>query len=295
MANPTYTYDNQAIRESLLDIITNISPTETQLYTGLARSSASQPRHEWPKDTLNAAADNAQIEASAAGDGGQTDPTRAANYTQIFRKVYEVSDTDRASDAAGFKDRVAYEMNKAMKEWKNDVEFALVRGSLASGTGSAARRLQGVKNFISTNATAQSGVSLSETILNSYFELSWNSGGNVDEVYVDGTLKRRISGFTGGATKNVDVEDKRLVNSVDVYESDFGLVKIFLHRHMTVSGDNNFDIVGIQSDKWAVAHLREPENVPLAKTGSSTKAMIEGELTLESKAEAANFLGTAHL
>lgn len=290
-----YTYDDAARRESLLGIITNISPTETRLYTSLQRSTAGNTLHEWPEDTLNSAADNAAVEGATAGAGGQTNPTRAVNVTQIVKKVYDVSDTERAVDSAGFADRKAYEMGKAMKEWKNDAEFALMRGSLASGTGSAARRMKGVKNWISTNATSQSGVSLSEDILNSYFQLVYESGGEVDEVFVPATLKRRISGFTGGATKNIDAEDQRLVNSVDVYESDFGVVRVNLHRHVTVSGDTNNDIVGVQSDKWAVAHLREPKNVDLAKDGDNSKGMIIGEFTLECRAEAANFLGSAHL
>ena len=86
-----------------------------------------------------------------------------------------------------------------------------------------------------------------------------------------------------------------MVNSVDVYESDFGIVRINLHRHVTVSGDTNYDIVGLETDKFAVSHLREPKNVELSKTGDSSKANIIGEFTLECRAEAANFLGTKHL
>lgn len=290
-----YSYDNQANKESLLDIIENISPTDTQLLSGLAKSTARNIIHHVPTDTLNAVGDNAAVEGAAAGAAGQTNPGRTSNFTQIVKKVYEVTDTERAVDSAGFDDRKAYEMDKAMKEWANDMEYALMRSSLASGTGSAARRMDGVKNLISTNATSQSGVSLSETILNDYFELSWDNGGQVDELYVGATLKRRISGFTAGATKNIDSEDKRLVNSVDVYESDFGLTKVFKHRHVTVSGDVNNDVVGIDSEYWAIAMLREPENVELAKEGDSSKAMIVGEATLEARAEAASFVGFAHL
>ncbi len=290
-----YTYDDAVRRESLLGVITNITPTETRLYSSLARTSTSNTYHEWPVDTLNAAAANAAVEGEDAGAGGQTNPTRSGNITQIIKKVYEVTDTERAVDSAGFADRKAYEMGKAMKEWKNDAEFALMRGSIASGNNSVARQMKGVKNWISTNSTSQSGVSLSETILNNYFQLVYESGGEVDEVFVPATLKRRISGFTGGATKNIDAEDQRLVNSVDVYESDFGVVRINLHRHVSVSGDTNYDLVGLQTDKWAVAHLREPKNVELSKTGDASKANIIGEFTLEARAEAANFQGIAHL
>lgn len=292
MAGVAFTYDETARRESLLDVITNISPTDTQLLSGLKKSTASNTLHEWPVDTLNAAAANAQVEGAASGTAGQTNPTRANNITQIIRTTYEVSGTERAVNHAGFNDRKAYEMRKAMKEHANDTEFALMRASKASGSGSGARQMNGIKNSITTHATSHSGVSLSETMLNDYFGNVWDSGGDVDEIYVGKVLKRRISGFTAGATKNVDIEDKRLVNTVDVYESDFGLVKIFKHRHVTVSGDTHNDIVGIEADKWAVAYLREPKNVELAKTGDSDKANIISEVTLEARAQAANFLTT---
>jgi hypothetical protein len=64
---------------------------------------------------------------------------------------------------------------------------------------------------------------------------------------------------------------------------------------MTVSGDTNFDILGVQPDKFRVAYLREPEHVTLSKTGSATKGMIEGEMTLEYLAESSSFKATAQL
>ena len=46
------TYNNAVIRDDLLDIITNLSPTETQLFTGLKRGkSATNTYHEYPVDT----------------------------------------------------------------------------------------------------------------------------------------------------------------------------------------------------------------------------------------------------
>jgi len=42
-----YTYNDEALREDLLSIITNLSPTETQLLSGLGTSTAKSIRHEW--------------------------------------------------------------------------------------------------------------------------------------------------------------------------------------------------------------------------------------------------------
>lgn len=291
-----YTYDDNARRESLLNVIEQLDPTHYPLYTGLRKTRATNINHQWLTDTLKDPASNAQVEGSDATFADRTDPARLMNWTQILRIDFDVTDTERAVTQAGFADRYAYEMNKAMEEWKNDAEFALMRSTLASGTGSAARQMVGLKASITTNATSQSGVSLSEDMLNDYMQNVWaNSNGTVKEVYVPARLKRRISGFTAGTTKNRDDVDKRLVNAVDVYESDFGVVKLFLHRYVTVAGDTNYDIIGIDPDKHAIAHLRDPKHTPLAKTGSSTKGMIEGEFTLEYHNEATGFKASAHL
>lgn len=286
--------DNKAVREDLYDVITNISPTETQLLSGLARTDAQAVNHEWPVDVLKTPGYNAQIEGADAPYTARVAPTRKNNLCQIIEVSFNVSATADASNVAGMTKQYAYEMDKAMKEWSNDAEFALMRSTVISTSGSAIRSMTSLKAAISTNATSQSGVSLSENQLNDYLGTAWDQGGTVDEVYVGKVLKRRISGFTAGNVKNVQAEDRRLVNAVDVYESDFGIVKLFKHRFITQSGDQGYDILGIQSDKFRVASLRAPQHQPLAKTGDSTKGMIIGELTLEFLAENSSFKASAH-
>jgi hypothetical protein len=112
------------------------------------------------------------------------------------------------------------------------------------------------------------------------------------------TLKRRISGFNGnGATKFYDQHDRRLVTPIEIYESDASNkpIKLVAHRYVTVSGDNNYDVVGIEMDKFATAWLREPKVRPLAKTGDAENRQVVGEFTLEARNQYAGFLGTAHL
>lgn len=291
------TYDDAAVREDLLDLMTNIDPTETQLMTGLQSTTAEAPLHQWPVDTLDIAGTNAAAEGADAGTASLTNPSRVSNWCQIVTKPYVVSGTEMTATHAGFTDRKSYEINKKMKSLKNDYEMALMRGSLATGTGSAGRQMKGVKSAITTLATSQSGVSFSETHLVAYLGNSWDRGGRVNAIYVGRTLKGRISGFTAGNTKNVDANDKRLVNSINVYESDFGapMIKIFLHRYVTTSGDVNQDIVGLDETTWATAWFRKPFNKDLAPTGDAEKGMLIAEGTLEYRAEQANFLGQRHL
>lgn len=254
-----YTYDDKAIREDLLNVLTNLTPTETQLISGLGTGSAAQILHEWLTDTLGSVKDNAYQEGVDASYPALTNPERLFNYTQIFRQGYQVSDTERSANTAAFNDRYSYEGTKALKMLKNDMEYAAMRGSLACGTGSAARRLKGVKNFLSL-VTSQSGISLTEKILNDYFEDVWDNGTEVNAVYGPMYIKRKIGGFTGGATKNIQAADRRLVNVVDIYEADAAtMVKLFAHRYVTVSGDTNYDIVGLNEDLWKIAYLRKPD------------------------------------
>lgn len=293
----TFTYTDQAVRESLLDVITNISPEIDPLYTGLQKSTADQPFHQWLTDTLAAVGTNAQVEAADPTYADRTNPARKTNWTQIVRKDVLVSQTDRASNTAGFEDRFTYEVQKAMKEWRRDAELAILRGSLASGSGSAARQMAGVKAQITTLATSQSGISLSETMLNNYLQNAWNQGGDVDMILVGGTLKRRIDGFSANNTRFVQAEDKKIVNTISTYVSSFGVHELMLHRLVDLSTDTNSQIFGLQKDKWAVAHLRgrTPELVKPAITGDATKGYVIGELTVEARAENSSFVAERHL
>ncbi|HHI04319.1 MAG TPA: hypothetical protein ENL45_02120 [Candidatus Woesearchaeota archaeon] len=290
-----YTYDDGALREDLLDVLTNLSPTETQLVSGLGTSTANSILHEWLTDTLGSVKTNAYVEGVDASYPALTDPTRLFNYTQIFRQGYQVSDTERAVNTAAFNDRFAYEATKALKMLKNDMEYAVMRGSLACASGSAARMLKGIKNWLSL-VTSQSGVSLSEEILNDYLENVWNNGTEVNAIYGGMYMKRKISGFTAGATKQVSITDRRLVNAVDIYEADAArMVKLFAHRYVTVSGDTNYDLVGINEDLFKIAYLRKPFTRELAKTGDSTKGEVITEATLECLHQSGGFWAQKHL
>lgn len=287
-----FTYDDQAIREDLLDLIVNIDPEEDQLYVGLAKHQANQPYHQWLTDTLAPVANVAKSEGFDPSFAARTNPARKSNYTQIIDAEFQITDSERNSNTAGFKDRYTYEMQKAMLEWRRYTEFALVRNSLISGTGSAARQMAGIKAQIVTLATNQGSVSLSETMFNTYLQNAWTNGGIVDNVYVGATLKRRISTFTNTNTRFVDATTSSVNNVINVYDSDFGRVNVHKHRYVQNTDETNLALIGLQQDKWAVAHLDEPHYQEIPRTGYSSKGMIVGELTLEGLNEKSSFLTT---
>lgn len=206
-----------------------------------------------------------------------------------------VSDTERAVNTAAFNDRFAYEGIKALKMLKNDMEFAVMRGSLSCTVANTTTgQLKGVKNWLSI-VTSQSGISLTESILNDYLQNVWSNGAEVDAIYAGMVQKRKISGFTAGTTKFTKVEDRRLINVVDVYEADAAkMVKLFAHRHVTISGDQGYDVVGLQEDLWRTAYLRRPQEREIPRTGDATKGEVVAEATLECLHQNGGFLGKAH-
>lgn len=280
MAAIAYTYNDAARREDLLDVMRNIRPLETALISGLGTSKASNTLHEWVIKALSSVSANAHIEGADATYPGLTEPTRVVNVTQIFRQAYQVSDTEREVNSAGFNDRYALEATDALTKMKNDMELAVLRGSIASGSGSGVRQLRGIKLSLSL-LCVNSSVSLSEAMLNNNFQSVWDAGTEVTACYVGMRLKRRISGF-GQTNKRYETDDKKIVNAVDIYEADAAsMVKLYPHRYVNLAADTAFDLVAINEDYFKVSYLRKPFTRDLAKTGDSTKGEVVAEATIE--------------
>ncbi len=281
-------YNAAGLREDLIDIITNIAPTETPFLTRFGKTSASATKHEWQTDTLEAAAKNAEAEGADASAASLSPTTRLDNYTQISRKVWRTTNTIEAVDAAGRGSEFAYQMAKNMKELARDMEYALVNGTGnagSSGTGGTARELKGVDGWITTNtgASPATATGLTEDMYNEMLQKIWNEGGDPDVTYANGYQKRQISQFSTPSTRNISADDKSLVASVDVYDSDFGRQQIILDRY--VPQDKVF---ALQEDKWRVAFLRPVEYKDLPDNGGGPKGMVEAEYTLEALNEKAN-------
>jgi hypothetical protein len=282
------TYGAVGNREDLLDVITNISPTETPMFSAFGKTKASNTYHEWLTDSLAAATTNAKVEGADYTFAARTVRVRAGNYTQIFETSVEVSDTQRAVNTAGFEDEYAYQMANALKEHARDIENALASTASTgnSGASGTARTLKGVMAWITSvsgTGTGSGSEALTETMFNDALQAIWTNGGRPDTCYANGWQKRKISGFTASSTKNINASEKLLISAIDVYDSDFGRIKIVADRYM-----NAAQIALLQSDMWKVAVLRPTKNIEVAKVGSATRGVIETELTLESRQQAAS-------
>ena len=281
------TYNQAGNREDLLDIIVNISPTETPMLSGFGKGKASGTLHEWMTDSLAAGSDGKVAEGAVFTAVALAARTRVGNYCQINRRSFEVSDTLDAVDKAGVKGgEYEYQLAKALKIMATDMEVDIVSGTSASGASAGtARNARGVLSFIATNVETGSAGSeaLTESMYNDNLQTIFDSGGNPDTTYANGFQKRQISAFTASQTRNIEASSKKLIASLDVYESDFGMQRIILDRYMTTT-----IIVQLQKEMWKVAMLRPVKHTPIAKVGSSRRGMTEAEWTLESLNEAAS-------
>jgi len=298
------TYEAIGNREDLADIIYRIDPTETPFMSGAEVEKATAVNHEWQTQAL-AAADttNAQLEGDTPTITAVTPTIRLGNIAQISYKVASVSGTQQAVDHAGRDNELAYqEMLKGL-ELKRDKEAILVGTNQAKATGgdSTARKLASVLSWIKSN-TSKSGSdpaasdgtgtrtdgtqrAFTEANLKTVLNGIWVNGGKPNVIMTGAFNKQVFSTFTGRSSPIEEAKSKKIVASVDAYESDFGTLKVVPNRFMRAR-----DALVLEMDKWAVAYLngRKMVSIKLAKVGDSDQREILSEYTLVARNEKAS-------
>jgi hypothetical protein len=294
MAGNLQTYENQAIHEDLLDLIADVSPDSNPLTTMFGTTDAKGTIHQWTEDYLSRPTSNAgEVEGSDATFSDLTQPQKRTNIAQIIRSTFRVTEDERAANVAGMSDPYEYQKAKALRTWKNKLEFAIIRSTLSSGASGVAPTMAGIQAIVTSHYTnLLSGSSLSEAHLNSMV-LGVASDVGDDDIFdtlvTTLALRQKVSTFTAGNTKYVDASEKRLTRKVMVYESEFNVMRIFGHKDVYASSATPGPaVLGLKEDSWKVAYYRKPKHTELAKTGSSDKGMIEGNATLEFRAERSN-------
>lgn len=301
----TETGDIAGGREDLSNAIYDISPTETPFISNIARTKATNVRHEWQTDVLVDAAANAQIQGNdyTSLEAGVA-TTRSSNVTQISAASLIIAGTTEAILKAGRKSELAYQVAKKGKELKRDVEFNLTGVATAelvavSDTGAKTRSMEawmstnaGHNGSGATSATATTDVTdgtqrnLTEDLVRAQIQAIWVKGGDPDCMLVGPVNKQNISSqFAGIATLYRDANSgpATIVGASDMYIHDYGELKVVPSRF---SRDRTISI--IQKDMWAVAYLRPFKVEKLAKTGDAEKRLLLVEYALEARNEAAS-------
>lgn len=207
--------------------------------------------------------------------------TRVSNYTQILRRNFSTSYSQEAIVQAGLNSEFDYQRTKKTKEVARDLDSALINQTSASGTSAVARRVNGALAAITTNTGNAGTETLGQTLFNQVLQSAWEAGGSPNAVYCAGFNKRTISSWTQPAgQRNVDACGKKIVNSVDKYDSDFGLLTIMLERFMPAA-----QVMILEEKYWKVAYLRPLFFEELGKVGEQRRGSVVSEATLEYLAE----------
>lgn len=278
-------------REDLVNTVYDISPTDTPTLTALPRAKAEAVLHEWTTHALATAAANEKIEGDDAAIDAETAKTRLNNRCAISNKTAGVTETQMAVSKVGMMDAMAEAVGYKMAEIKRDMEVMLhANTAKVAGNDTTARKSAGLPTWILNSvavganptgdgtdiATDGTQTALVESNLLDASKLAYDDGGKPNLLIVGTFNKRTISGFGGNQNRNVDAADKKLINSVSVYEDDFNTLKVVADRFSLAR-----NCVGLDTEYAKVAYLRAFDTWDLAKTGSSIRKQIEVEWTLE--------------
>jgi hypothetical protein len=306
-ASTLATYEAIGNREDLSNIVSRIAPTDTPFYSSLAKIKASAVKHEWQtQDLASAVSSNAQLEGDDPGTTAVTARVRRGNNCQIAYKVARVTGTQQSIQTAGVPNELANQKMLKGLELRRDIETQLLSNQATNaGADATARVSASALSWIGSNTSkgtaggaadpaTQDGaairtdgtqIAFTEARLKTVLAAIWTSGGNPNVIYTGSFNKQTFSTFTGRSTPMEEAKSKKIVASVDAYESDFGKLKVTANRFQ-----RSRDVLIIQNDKWALGHLnnRNMIGIPLAKTGDSDRVQILSEYVLVSYNEKAS-------
>ena len=286
------TYDQVGIKEDISDVITNISPTKTPFQSLIKTEKVANRLFQWQEDSLNAIADNAQLEGFTASDSTLAATVMRSNYTQIMQKTVNVSATADTVRTYGRAKETAYQLAKKADELKRELEYQLVgkvQNATAGADGSSARRFANAFGTdVNSNAVIAASVTvdlssaaLTEASILSVNQKMFEAGSEAKYIMIKPADSLIVAGFTAASGRYRTFDggsEKTIVNVVDLYVSPFGEQKVILNRFLKATEAMLFDPA-----MWSLVTLRPWTRELLAKTGDNERHLIVGEFSLKHK------------
>jgi hypothetical protein len=305
VTNTFTSHSGVGIRESLADVIANISPEEVPFQSNVGSENVNNTYFEWQTDSLASTSTTAVIDGDDVSSFDSTAATsRVGNYTHIRRRTTIVADNYSALDTAGRNDELAYQLAKRGKELKRDIEAVLTANNAqVAGNSSTARETGGLGAWVATNENVGTSGGLTtgdgttartdgtqrdftETMLKDAMQQAFVSGGQPSILMVGPHNKTVVSGFAGIAAQRYQAPSDApttIIGAADVYLSDFGTLNVVANRF-----SRERDAWLLDPEYASVCYLRPIQQVELAKTGDAEKRMVIAEFGLKVLNEAAH-------
>ena len=297
-------------REDLTDVLTILAPEETPILSSANKERASATNVEWTVDSLSAPSTAGISEGAdvAAFTDKFASRARLGNRIQKFRRDYMVSDLQEAVDSVG-PAKIAQAEAKAIRELKRDVEATLAgtQDSATEDGAGTANRLRGLGDWLDSAGPSdvpaayrtpadsikdQGGTAITESQFNAIIASIFKVTGSTNNLMMvaDVGVRQTISDFartTGSATDNVrtvnyDGNSGSIKLSVDLYESDHGVVSIVNANPdcMPTTTPANETAYLVNPEYYGVHELIPMGSTRLPNLGGGERGFVDCALTL---------------
>ncbi len=286
----TYEVETSRIRD-VDTVIRNIDPTDTPFMSTIGDESTKSKLIEWIEDTYEApSSTEAQVEGFDFPEARQTEVTYRTNLVQTFASTARVTGFVEEQKLYGRASEFARQKAKAATELKRTVEKQLVgiapRAAVVGST-SIARKFANAGQLMDSSHVDDNGGTpraLDEDIVLAAMNLLYDAGVDFSKLMVKPSDTLKIADFAYATGRQRDNgSDKKVVNSVEVYEGPFGDVKVQKNRWLLSSHAWLYD-----PEMWSKVWFRKWKMKPIPSTGDWMAESIYGDLTLKHK----NFKGS---
>jgi hypothetical protein len=313
-------------REDLTDVLTILAPEETPALSSANKQKANATFVEWTVDSLATPATTGISEGADVTSFTDQFASRArlGNYIQKFRRDFMVSDLQEAVDSVG-PAKVAQAEAKAIRELKRDIEATILSDNdRQAETGAVPYKMRGLGDWLdsagpsdvpadyrtpagSINTQAAAG-DITESEFNTIIRSIYRANGEANNLVLiaDTTLRKQIADYArfgadvadgtnaGVRSVNYDGNDSTIKLSVEVYQSDFGIVSIVnmnpVTNPETVTGATANHDRGylINPDYYGIHELIPMGSTRLPNMGGGERGFVDCALTLGVYAPAAH-------
>ena len=301
-------------RQDLTDVLTILAPEETPVLSSANKQKASATFVEWTVDSLSAPvtagiAEGADVSTFTDKFAGRA---RLGNYIQKFRRDYQVSDLQEAVDSVG-PAKLAQAEAKSIRELKRDIEATLcgIQDRAQENGSGTAYALRGLGDWIDSAGPADvpsafrtPAASIADVtddefaeselndIITSIFKVTGSS--NSLMLIADTALRRDISDFARIAgvsgtdrdsvrTVNYNGDSSKIKLSVDLYQSDHGIVSIVNANPdcmPTQAGQAGMSGYLVNPEYYGIHELIPMGSTRLPNQGGGERGYVDCALTL---------------
>ena len=235
---------------------------------------------EYQEDSIRSSAVNAAVEGADASYITIAPTVMRSNTTQIFSEAFQVSNTAETVRTYGRAKETAFQLAKTLKALKLDYERALcgVSQAVVAGSASAARKMASMDQQISTSLDAGSNSTdpLTEAKLLTLSETCFGNGSECSVLSIKPGDSTLVAAFATATGRNREIDNKTLINTIDVLITPFFETKVVLNRQQANLSTHAYLM---DPSMFRNAVLRPYTRTAMAVTGDSQKLLVTAELS----------------